>query len=96
MFRKLLPFVLIAFVSACQPAGTTDSSGKMPCCEKCECCKDRKCGECCKSGKCDCCKEGNCPMCAKHKGSASAKEKECPMCLKAKQEQEKRKHNAQH
>ena len=78
MFKKLLPFVLIAFISACAntQATTTNMATKMPCCEKCDCCKD-----------------GMCKMCmAKHKGAASTTqgEKGCPMCLKAKQEQMKR------
>lgn len=89
MLRKLLPFVVMVFVSACANTQNTSSDGmaimQMACCEKCECCKSKKCGECCKDGKCSCCKDGNCKMCMNGMPSMSDKE-ECPECAKAERE----------
>lgn len=77
MLKKLIPFVLMVFVGACantQPACHHGTSMKMPCCEKCECCKD---------GQCSCCKDGSCKMCLKGSMSSMKEGKECPMCAKA-------------
>jgi len=83
MFKKLVPFILIAFVSACSNMQTTskDTGMKMPCCEKCECCK-----------------EGKCNMCmAKHNDAVSKQgDEDCPMCLKAKQEMMNRHQEMKH
>jgi len=91
MFKKLLPVIMLVFVTACANTQGGSMSGmdmKMPCCEKCECCKDGKCAECCKDGECKCCKDGMCKMCmGKMEGMSSMKEGEqCPMCAKMKQE----------
>jgi len=93
MFKKLLPFVVMVFVSACaNTQGASTSHGgmdmKMPCCEKCECCKSGKCGDCCKDGQCSCCKDGSCKMCQGMKGGMSSMNdgEECPMCAKAERE----------
>jgi hypothetical protein len=91
MLKKLLPVIMLVFVAACANTQGGSMSGmdmKMPCCEKCECCKDGKCGECCKSGECKCCKDGMCKMCmGKMEGMSSMKEGEqCPMCAKMKQQ----------
>ncbi len=91
MFKRLLPVIMLVFVTACANTQAGSQSGmdmKMPCCKKCECCKDGKCGECCKSGECKCCKDGMCKMCmGKMEGMSSMKEDEqCPMCAKMKQE----------
>lgn len=91
MFKKFIPVIMLVFVAACSNTQGGSMSGmdmKMPCCEKCECCKDGKCGECCKSGECKCCKDGMCKMCmGKMEGMSSMKEGEqCPMCAKMKQE----------
>lgn len=91
MFKKFIPVIMLVFVAACSNTQGGSMSGmdmKMPCCEKCECCKDGKCGECCKSGECKCCKDGMCKMCmGKMEGMPSMKEGEqCPMCAKMKQE----------
>lgn len=103
MFRKLVPFVLVLFISACaqQPAGTTADVGtKAPCCEKCECCKGGNCEKCCKGNCKECCKGGTCKMCAgKHKGQSSVSadaDEDCPMCLKAKKEMEQRRQQSKH
>ena len=90
MFKKIIPVILLVFIAACANTQGGSQSGmgmKMPCCEKCECCKDGKCGECCKSGECKCCKDGMCKMCmGKMEGMPSMKEGEqCPMCAKMKQ-----------
>lgn len=90
MFKKLLPAIMLVFVAACSNTQGGSMSGmdmKMPCCEKCECCKDGKCAECCKDGECKCCKDGMCKMCmGKMEGMSSMKEGEqCPMCAKMKQ-----------
>ncbi len=80
MFKKILPVILLVFVTACADI-YGGSSSVMPCCEKCECCKDRKCAECCKSGECKCCKDGMCKMCmGKIEGMPSMKKgKQCLM-----------------
>lgn len=90
MFKRLLPVIMLVFVTACantQGGSMPGMDMKMPCCEKCECCKDGKCGECCKSGECKCCKDGMCKMCmGKMEGMSSMKEGEqCQMCAKMKQ-----------
>ncbi|MEQ1705889.1 MAG: hypothetical protein ABL867_07970 [Rickettsiales bacterium] len=90
MFKKLLPVVMLVFVTACANTQGGSMSGmdmKMPCCEKCECCKNGKCADCCKDGECKCCKDGMCKMCmGKMEGMSSMKEGEqCPMCAKMKQ-----------
>lgn len=73
MFKKLLPVIMLVFVAACsntQGGSTSGMDMKMPCCEKCECCKD---------GMCKMCK-------GKMEGMSSMKEGEqCPMCAKMKQ-----------
>lgn len=74
MLKKLLPIIMLVFVAACsntQGGSTSGMDMKMPCCEKCECCKD---------GMCKMCK-------GKIEGMSSMKEGEqCPMCAKMKQE----------
>ena len=81
MFKKLLPAIMLVFIAACSNTQGGSMSGmdmKMPCCEKCECCKD---------GECKCCKDGMCKMCiGEMEGMSSMKEGEqCPMCAKMKQ-----------
>jgi hypothetical protein len=86
MLKKLLPVVVLLFLTAC---ACPHFSGDKPSC----CCKDGICmmdakGEK-KECKCECCKEAKCEMCLKAKGKAtsakdgSASKSECPMCLKA-------------
>lgn len=91
MFKKLLPVVLMVFVAACSNTQGGSMSGmdmKMPCCEKCECCKDGKCADCCKDGECKCCKDGMCKMCmGKMKGG-----EECEICAKSEKESMQKKH----
>ncbi len=75
MFKRLLPVIMLVFVTACANTQGGSMSGmdmKMPCCEKCECCK---------SGECKCCKDGMCKMCmGKMEGMSSMKEgMQCPM-----------------
>ncbi len=88
MFKKLLPFVIMAFVGACantQGISTSrHSSIKMSCCEKCSCCQSGACGECCKDGQCSCCKDGSCTMCQGTGSDVSSEE--CPLCDKAERE----------
>jgi len=86
MFKKLLPFVVMAFVSAC--ANTQESpSGyctKMSCCETCECCVRGACDQCCKENKCSCCQDGACKSRQGKETAASATEaKPCPLCDKS-------------
>lgn len=74
MFKKLLPVIMLVFVTACANTQAGPQSGmdmKMPCSKKCECCKD-----------------GMCKMCmGKMEGMSSMKEgMQCPMCAKMKQE----------
>lgn len=80
MLKKLIPFVLLVFVSACantQTATTADAGTKMHNCEKCECCK---------SGKCACSKHGGGKMCKKGEGQSMKAGEECPICAKAERE----------
>jgi hypothetical protein len=75
MFKKLLPIVVLIFVTACANTQGGSQSGmgmKMPCCEKCDCCKD---------GECKCCKGGMCKMCmGKMEDMSSMKEgMQCPI-----------------
>lgn len=95
MFKKLMPFVVMVFISACthMQDSSVNHSGKMTCCEKCECCKSGKCGDCCKDGQCICCKDGMCKQCQdKHPGHVSSVKgaEECPMCAKAERERQAR------
>lgn len=88
MFRKLLPVVLMVFVAACSNTQGGSMSGmdmKMPCCEKCECCKD---------GECKCCKDVMCKMCmGKMEGMSSMNDgEECEICAKAEKEAMQKKH----
>lgn len=84
MIKKLLPFVIMAFVSAC--GMSPDASTKMDCCQHCSCCKGMSCDSCCKDGQCECCKDEACPMCTKNKGtSAGAEGKPCKICDEAEQ-----------
>jgi len=99
MFKKIIPVILLVFVAACAntQGGSQSSMGmKMPCCEKCECCKDGKCAECCKSGECKCCKDGMCKMCmGKMKEGAMSSMKdgeECEICAKSEKEAMQKKH----
>lgn len=97
MFKKLLPIVMLVFVAACANTQGGSQSGmgmKMQCCEKCECCKDGKCGECCKDGECKCCKDGMCKMCmGEMDGTPSMKEGEqCEICAKSEKEAMQKKH----
>ena len=90
MFKKLLPIVMLVFVAACSNTQGGSMSGmdmKMPCCEKCECCKDGKCA--------DCCKDGECKMCmGKMKGGMSSMKggEECEICAKSEKEAMQKKH----
>lgn len=70
MFKKLLPIVTLVFLAACantQGGSMSSTDMRMPCCKKCECCKDGTCKMC--MGKMEGMsskKEGmQCPMCAK-------------------------------
>jgi hypothetical protein len=99
MFKKLLPVVLMLLVSACantQGGSMSRMDIKLPCCEKCECCKDRKCADCCKDGECKCCKDGMCKMCMgkiKEGGMSSMKDgEECEICAKAEKESMQKNH----
>ena len=99
MFKKIIPVILLVFVAACAntQGGSQSSMGmKMPCCEKCECCKDGKCVECCKSVECKCCKDGMCNMCMgkmKEGGMSSMKDgEECEICAKSDKESMQKKH----
>ncbi len=80
MLKKLLPFVVMALVTACsntQPA----SQMTMSCCEKCE---SSSCKDCCAGGDCACCKDGACKMCeGKKDASATAGDKPCKICDEA-------------
>lgn len=63
MLRRLFPFVLILFVSACNPLQTNaGTSTAQCCCEECECCESGSC-KCCQDGKCECCQDGECSCC---------------------------------
>lgn len=100
MFKKIIPVILLVFVAACantQGGSQSGMSMKMPCCEKCECCKDGKCAECCKSGECKCCKDGMCKMCmGKMKEGAMSSMKdgeECEICAKSEKESMQNKHD---
>jgi hypothetical protein len=86
MLKKLLPLVILVLVSACaNTQGPASGMGmKMSCCEKCECCKSGKCGECCKEGQCSCCKDGTCKMC--HGMGSISEDESCPMCAKSERE----------
>lgn len=81
MLKKTIPYALALLVAACapQPAATSNAGMKMPCCEKCACCK---------SGQCNCCKDGSCPMCQGMKDGMSCMKnsEECPICAKAERE----------
>lgn len=90
MLHKILPYVLIVFVSACtnvQSTAGSDANTAMWCCKKCECCQTGKC-ECCKNGQCSCCKDGMCTMCQGKKDGLSVMNegKQCSMCFKAARE----------
>lgn len=53
MFKKMLPLVVMVLMSACANVQEAPATGKMcdmPCCKKCECCKDKQCS-CSKGGK---------------------------------------------
>ena len=91
MFKRLLPVIMLVFVTACANTQGGSMSGmdmKMPCCEKC--------GECCKSGECKCCKDGMCKMCVgkmKEGSMSSMKDgEECEICAKAEKEAMQKKH----
>ena len=87
MFKKILPIILVGFLAACANTQGTPSSMKMPCCEKCECCKDGQCANCCKDGQCSCCKDGMCKMCMKKaENGMSMPKEECAICAKAERE----------
>lgn len=69
MFKKLLPFVVMAFVSAC--ANTQESPSGY--CTKMSCCKT-----------CECCVRGACKSRQGKETAASATEaKPCPLCDKS-------------
>lgn len=70
MLRKLLPFVVMAFVTAC--AQTSPVHGKA-CCE-----------HCCKTKECSCCKDG-CASCHGKTGAA-VPETPCTLCDEAERE----------
>lgn len=73
MFKKLIPWVLVAFVSACantQPSSGTDMN--MPCCKNATCC----------------CKGGACKKCMKGSMSSAKENEDCPLCAKAEREWE--------
>jgi hypothetical protein len=85
MIKKLLPLVVMAFLTACATAPTT-SSGSLSkgCCETCSCCQSGQCGDCCKDGQCECCTDGSCPMCQKAaEQSAADEDKPCVLCEEA-------------
>lgn len=77
MIKKLLPFVLMAFMSACAQTPVHDKA----CCEHCAA---GTCAECCKGKECRCCKEG-CTSCHGKTGTA-APEAPCPLCDEAERE----------
>lgn len=85
MFRKLLPLVLLVFVTACTP-----QSQGTPCH-----CKQSGVCHCMKSGECPCAKAGNCGChkaegmaCGCHEGTGNScqcgEQCGCPMCHKHK------------
>ncbi len=101
MFKKIIPVILLVLVAACANTQGGSMSGmdmKMPCCEKCECCKHGKCADCCKDGECKCCKDGMCKMCMgkmKEGGMSSMKEgEECEICAKSEKESMQKKHES--
>jgi hypothetical protein len=85
MFKKLIPLVLIVFISAC--TANTQASSSPDTGMKCACCKSSKC-ECCQDKQCTCCTDGSCKMCRMKDDSSSADEDEqCPICAKADREE---------
>lgn len=83
MFKKLLPFVVMAFVTAC--ANNTPAS-HIHCCNQCQCCPSGECGTCCKDGACECCKDGACTSCADHSTAPKGSGEHCAACDKADRE----------
>lgn len=97
MLKKLLPVVVLLFLTAC--ACPHFGGGKEPCCctsgkmcvmkdGKCESCKDCACcKDANKDGKCDCCKDGMCgkdgKMCMMSGDKSNKDGMKCEMCLKA-------------
>lgn len=85
MLKKLLPFVVMAFVTACAGTPSQDSHMAMPCCEKCEHCAKAG-GDCCKGNNCACCKDGQCDKCKGKVAKAADADKPCAICDEAARE----------
>lgn len=85
MFKKLIPVIMLVFISACTNVqGTSNHSAThCQCCENCQCCQSKNC-ECCKDKECKC-KDGTCKMChGKAKGvSPDNADKPCKICLES-------------
>lgn len=92
MIKKLVPLVVVVFLSACSHLQAESGPGsicmKSPCCEQCKCCRSEECGDCCKDGQCSCCKAGSCTMCrgVKEGKTFVPQTEECPECAKAERE----------
>ncbi len=84
MLKKLLPVVMLAFVTACADTQSTTQSGM-----------DMK-AHCCKSDQCKCCKDGMCKICKakmKEGGMTSMKQgEECEICAKANKDATQKQH----
>lgn len=92
MLKKLIPIVLLAFITACANAqGTSNNAAPCPHCKTCEYCKSHS-GQCCKDGQCSCCKDKQC-QCHKAAGAASSVKGDdgCPVCRKAREAQQQAK-----
>lgn len=78
MFRKLIPVIILVFMTACANVqGSTSTDMGM----QCKCCMDMAC---CKDKQQTCCKHGMCKMCKTHMSNdipATKDGKPCKMCL---------------
>lgn len=85
MFKKMIPVLMLVFISACANVQGTSNHSAMhcQCCESCQCCQSKSC-ECCKDKECKC-KDGTCKMCqGKMKDASSDKtDKPCKICLES-------------
>lgn len=86
MIKKILPIVMVLFLSACaNMQGMPQSKMEMTCCKKCEHCASMKGSECCKDGQYSCCKGGMCKMCASgmKTDSGMSDNQKCKVCEEA-------------
>lgn len=93
MLKTIVPFLFLAFVTACSHGHSTSGVAE-PChccqCESCDCqdcdccdCEDCTCGH---LGECEHCQSGECSHChGKAHGKAAAQGRSCKICNEAEQ-----------